>query len=292
MALAVPVRWPVGLLCGWVPWAVCHQSAHQMLPDMLYAEGVRGEGVDGSRGPVAVFGGVAAGEVAAPDVAAVLATGGEFVSPRVPALIEAAAGGVLPFGFGGKTQPAPICSTRWRRSRRCGRRGACRGRLYGCQGLGGVPSGALHCAPPGCGLHTRGNPAQCVGKEAGEDEGPAVPFGVGPVAGCLGEGTELCFRHGVGGDEERRWPGRRYPYGIRQRPGMGCTSRRAIGYPSVLRSRRRGRNPAATPARHSAKPCGAVAWCSSQRRRLPGRSMIAPVITAVWLGQTFRPSVI
>jgi len=57
------------------------------------------EGVDGSRGGKAIFAEVDFGELPLPDVAQMAATGGEFVAPRILLLHEAAAGGVLPFGF-------------------------------------------------------------------------------------------------------------------------------------------------------------------------------------------------
>jgi len=71
--------------------------------DAVEAVAVGRVGVDGRGAGVAVFGGVVLGKAALPDVAEVLAVGSEVVAPGIDGLIEAAAGCVLPLGFGGQT---------------------------------------------------------------------------------------------------------------------------------------------------------------------------------------------
>lgn len=68
---------------------------------------VGGKGIDGAGASVAVFCGVFIGEIALPDVAEMLAVGGEIVAPGVEFLFETAAGGEFPFGLGEEAFAGP-----------------------------------------------------------------------------------------------------------------------------------------------------------------------------------------
>jgi hypothetical protein len=165
---------------------------------------VGGEGVDGAGAGVAVFGGVVFGEVALPDVAEVLAVGGEVVAPGVELLFEAAAGGEFPFGFGEEALAGP---------------GGIGGSVipgdvdYGVVGAGvdvcigafGVaPIGVIDAAPPGDAGDGLVDEAGEVfgGDVALEDEGPGEAFGFGGVAGGADEFGELGVGDGVAVDVE------------------------------------------------------------------------------------------
>jgi hypothetical protein len=70
--------------------------------DGVEAEAVGREGLDGAGAGVAVIGCVVLGEDSLTDVASVFAVGAELISPGIEFLFEAAAGCVLPLGFGGE----------------------------------------------------------------------------------------------------------------------------------------------------------------------------------------------
>ena len=90
------------------------------------------------------------GNVALPDVAAVLAAGRELVAPREALLLQAAAGGVLPLGLGRQPRARPARSRRARRSRRRARPG---GRAAVDRGAG--PLRPAQSAPSTCRHHGR-----------------------------------------------------------------------------------------------------------------------------------------
>ena len=178
------------------------------LPDVasdgVEAEGVGREAVDGAAAAVAVFGGVDAGKLALPDVAEVFSVRGEVVAPGVELLFEAAAGSVLPLGFGGEGFAGP---------------GGVGGGVVpgdvdggmvgavvdvGAGAFGMLPGGSGDLAPPGGGGYgVFDELVEAVGREVRpEDEGPLVELGFGAVAGGRDEGGEVAVGDGVGVDEE------------------------------------------------------------------------------------------
>src|SRR5262249_7969864 len=75
--------------------------------DVVQPEAVGREGVDRASAEVTVVAGVLRGERPLPDVAAVVPSPRELVSPGNPRLLEPTARGVLPLGFGREPHSAP-----------------------------------------------------------------------------------------------------------------------------------------------------------------------------------------
>ena len=100
-----------GLACGWAGRIVLRCSSKggvepvgAPLPyvagDRVKAEGVGWKAVDRTCAGEAIFGSVDTRELTLPDVAEVLAVRGKIIAPGIELLLESAASGVLPLGFG------------------------------------------------------------------------------------------------------------------------------------------------------------------------------------------------
>ncbi|SDC93830.1 hypothetical protein SAMN05216270_10114 [Glycomyces harbinensis] len=178
------------------------------LPDVadrvVQAEAVGGERLHGGGRPVAVRCGVAPGEVAAPDVGAELAVGLELVAPGVDRLLDAAAGGVLPFGLGGQAGARPGAVGQRVVPGDVGDGMLGEAVHIGSGTFGGPPGGALDRAPPRRGGHARRVLGEGGVEKAVEHEGEAEGLGLGLVAGGPDEGGELRDGDGRGRDPERR----------------------------------------------------------------------------------------
>ena len=180
------------------------------LPDIagdgVEAEGIGWEAVDGAGSGEAVFGGVDAGELALPDVAEVVTFGRQFISPRVELLFEAAAGSVLPLGFGGERFAGP-CGVGCRIVPGDVDDGMVGAVVYVRTGAFGMEPGCSgDLAPPGCGGDgVFDELVEALGWEVGpEDEGPLESLGFGEVVGGGDEGGEVAVGDGVGVDGEGR----------------------------------------------------------------------------------------
>ncbi|MDQ1012811.1 hypothetical protein QFZ82_007296 [Streptomyces sp. V4I23] len=186
----------------------------------------------------------------------------QFVAPRVTPLLQTAPRGVLPFRLRGQPLSRPAG----------GRRGVVPGDVRDgvvtafAQGaarpLRPAPGRPLDAAPPGrAGSSGRAAP-QRRGEEAGEHAGPADAFGVGDVAGVVGEGGEALVAHRVRVDVERSEPHRPdrpflvvgAAFGVvgaheEFTAGQQDHARRRAGGPTGATDDRRGRRP--TARRHA-----------------------------------------
>ncbi len=204
------------------------------LPDVagrvVQPEAVRAEAVDRARPEEPVLERVARGEVALPDVHAVLAPRLELVPPREERALDASASRVLPLGLARKPRAGPAAV----------RDGVVPGdvhdrmRLAPLDGrvrpLGAAPARVVDLPPPGC----RGHAArlrELVGQEPREDEGPAEALGLGLESGGLHEACELGVGHGMGRDRERVEPhaaqGALTVLGVGE--GVGAAEQRSAG---------------------------------------------------------------
>src|SRR5438105_15528727 len=68
---------------------------------------IRLECIDGRRREVAVVAGIDVRKASLPDIAAMLAAGFQFVAPRIALVLQTAARGTLPFGFGRQPLAGP-----------------------------------------------------------------------------------------------------------------------------------------------------------------------------------------
>ena len=139
-----------------------------------------------------------------PDVAAVFSVGAKFVAPGVEFLLQAAAGGVLPFGLGGEAFAAPV-------GEGCG---ILPGDVddwmvsavpEGCAGTFGlVPAGTRDFAPPWSGRDRVFDEIaeSCGRNQSPEDEGPAEAFGFGSVSSGFDELLETIVCDRVAVDRE------------------------------------------------------------------------------------------
>jgi hypothetical protein len=112
------------------------------------------------------------------------------------------AGRHLPLGLGGQPRPRPGAVGLGVVPRDVHHRVVVTsgGVRLGAFGMG--PVGPHDLAPPGRALHSPGG-GELVGEQPAEDEGPAVPLGVGPPPGGPNEGGEVPVGDGVAVDPER-----------------------------------------------------------------------------------------
>ena len=204
-------------------------------------------------------------EVALPDVHPVLAAGLELVAPGERLAVQPAAGGELPLRLGReprrrprRSRPAASSQETWttgwsssvRRSTSAGPRDAASRRLR--------PS-------PPRGLRDASGGREVVRQQAGEDERPAEPLGVGDVARLLDEAARTPRSRRAWRRSRRRRPrppspGPRRPRGMPSDPRCPSRTRRR----RVARGSRRRSRPLAIAAR------GRVAAGPAARRRAAG----------------------
>ncbi len=161
----------------------------------MEAVAVGGVGADRRRPDPAVLPRVPHGELALPDVAAVLAVGSQRVAPRVAPALESAPGRALPLGLRRQPHAGPgaVGDGVVPRDVDHGVVGPLVHPAAGAFGL--APRRAVHLAPPRGDRH--GAVGLRVGQEVLEDEGPAEALGLGHVASRGDELREVGVGDGV-----------------------------------------------------------------------------------------------
>jgi hypothetical protein len=122
------------------------------LPDiadhLVQTVAVRRVSADGGGTAVPVVQRVLGGEGALPDVAEVLAVGGELVAPGIAGLVEPAAGGALPLSLGRQASAGPGAERYRVRPRDVHDRVVLPPGEVRLRALRPVPVGAVHATPP------------------------------------------------------------------------------------------------------------------------------------------------